>query len=216
MAAVRRSPFYALCLLVGALLFGVAGLFHPVLRGDGATQLDLIASLPGWRTIHWSLLFALPLMLAGLAGVSLRHQDTPGAGPARAGVLVAAFAFSALMLNILFMVGAGWHLARMYATAAPGIAATHAVLLYDMMHPMGLAAERLATFALGLAFYLLGWGTWNGKVVPRGLAWGAFLAGAVCMVVPLAVLETSVWLFYAQATIVVWMAAAGVVMLVRR
>lgn len=96
------------------------------------------------------------------------------------------------------------------------MAATHAVFLYDMMHPMGLAAERLATFTLGLAFYLLGWATWHGRVLPRWLAWGSFLAGAACMVVPLVVLETSVWLFYAQATVIVWMAAAGAMMLVRR
>jgi hypothetical protein len=215
MTTLRRSPFYALCLVLGALLFGVAGLFHPVLEGDGATQLALIASLPAWRTIHWSLLFALPLMLAGLAGLSLRHQDTPGAGPARAGVIVATFGFAALMINILFMAVAGWHLARTYAVAEPGIAATHAVFLYDMMHPMGLAAERLATFALGLAFYLIGWATWHGRVLPRWVALGAFLAGAICMVVPLVVLETSVWLFYAQGTFIVWMAAAGVAMLVR-
>jgi len=216
MTTVRRSPFYALCLLLGALLFGVAGLFHPVLKGDGATQLALIASLPAWRTIHWSLLFALPLMLTGLTGLSLHHQETPGAGPARAGVIVATFGFAALMINILFMAVAGWHLARTYATAEPGLTAIHAVFLYDMMHPMGLAAERLATFALGLAFYLLGWATWNGRVVPRGLAWWAFLAGAICMVVPLVVLETSVWLFYAQGTVIAWMAAAGVALLVRR
>jgi len=216
MTTVRRSPFYALCLLIGALLFGGAGLLHPVLTGDGAVQLARIASLPAWRTIHWSLLFALPLMLAGLAGLSLRHQDTPGAGSARAGVIVATLAFASLMINILFMVGAGWHLARTYASAEPGIAATHVVLLYDMIHPMGLAAERLATFALGLAFYLLGWALWNGRQLPRWLAWWAFLAGAVCMVVPIAVLETSVWLFYAQGTVIAWMAVVGAVMLVRR
>jgi len=213
MTIVRRSPFYGLCLLIGALLFGAAGLLHPVLRGDGATQLAQIASMPGWRTIHWSLLFAIPLMLAGLAGFSLRHQETPGAGPARAAAIVATLGFAALMLNILFMVAAGWQLARTYASAEPGITATHAVFLYDMVHPMGLAAERLATFALGLAFYLLGWATWNGRLLPRWLAWGAFLAGAVCLVVPLAVFETSVWLFYAQATLIVWMAATGVLML---
>lgn len=216
MTIVGRSPFYALCLLIGALLFGVAGLLHPVLRGDGATQLALIAALPMWRTIHWSLLFALPLMLTGLAGLSLRHQDTPGAGPARAGVIVATFAFAALMINILFMAVAGWHLAHTYAAAEPGIAATHAVFLYDMLHPMGLAAERLATFALGLAFYLLGWATWNGRLLPRWLAWWAFSAGAICMIIPLVVLETSVSLFYAQGAVVAWMAAAGAVMLMRR
>lgn len=216
MTTVHRSPFYALCLVLGALLFGVAGLVHPVLKGDGATQLVLIASLPTWRLIHWSLLFALPLMLVGLAGLSVRHQETPGAGPARAGVIVATFGFAALMINILFMAAAGWHLARTYASAEPGIAATHAVFLYDMMHPMGLAAERLATFALGLACFLLGWATWNGRVVPSWLAWWAFLTGAICIVVPVAVSETSVWLFYAQGTFIAWLAAAGLVLLARR
>ena len=216
MTMVGRSPFYGLCLLIGALLFGGAGLLHPVLRGDGATQLALIADMSLWRAIHWSLLFAIPLMLAGLAGFSLRHQETPGAGPARAGVIVAALGFAALMINILFMVAAGWQLARTYASAEPGIAATHAVFVYDMIHPMGLAAERLATFTLGLALYLFAWATWNGRLLPRLLAWWAFFSGAVCLVVPLAVIETSVWLFYAQAPVIVWVAATGTVMLLRR
>ncbi len=216
MTTVRRSPFYGLCLVIGALLFGGAGLLHPVLRGDGATQLATIAGMDAWRSIHWSLLFAIPLLLAGLAGFALRHQETPGAGPARAGILVATLGFAALMINILFMASAGWRLAETYQRAEPGMTATDAVFVYDMIHPMGLAAERLATFALGLAFYLLGWATWNGRLLPRWLAWGAFFAGAVSLVVPLAVYGSSVWLFYAQATVVVWMAAAGVVMIARR
>ena len=216
MTVVRRSAFYALCLVLGALLFGAAGLVHPILRGDGAEQLDTIARCDGWRAIHWSLLFGLPLMLAGLAGLALRHQDTPGAGPARAGLALATFGFAAWMINILFMVGAGWHLAHTYASAEPGLAAIHVVLLYDMLHPFGLAAERLATFSMGLAFYLFGWAVWNGKVFPQWLSWGAFAAGAVCMAIPLAVSEASAVLFYGQATLVVWMAAAGVVMLTRR
>lgn len=213
---MRRSAFYALCLLAGALLFGTAGLFHPVLRGEGAAQLATIASTPWWRLIHWSLLFGLPLMLTGLAGFVERHGDTPGAGAARAGFVVATFAFAVWGLNILFMAGAGAHLAATYAASEPGLAATHAVLLYDMLHPFGLAAERLATFALGLAFYLLGWGAWNGRVLARWLAWGAFGVGAACMVIAVAVAETSVVLFYGQAAAVIWMALAGVLLLIRR
>lgn len=213
---MRRSAFYALCLLVGALLFGVAGLFHPVLRGEGAAQLATIARTPQWRLIHWSLLFGLPLMLTGLAGFVEQHRETPGAGPARAGFVIATFAFAVWGLNILFMAGAGTHLAATYSAAEPGLASTHAVFLYDMLHPFGLAAERLATFALGLAFYLLGWAAWNGRVVPRALAWGAFGVGAACMAIALAVAETSVLLFYGQGAAVTWMAAAGAMLLIRR
>jgi hypothetical protein len=213
---MRRSAFYSLCLLVGALLFGVAGLFHPVLRGEGAAQLATIARTPQWRLIHWSLLFGLPLMLTGLAGFVEQHRETPGAGPARAGLVIATFAFAAWGLNILFMAGAGTHLAATYSAAEPGLASTHAVFLYDMLHPFGLAAERLATFALGLAFYLQGWAVWNGRVVPRALAWGAFGVSAGCMAIALAVAETSVLLFYGQGAAVIWMAAAGVLLLTRR
>ncbi len=209
----RPSPFYGLCLTAGALAFGVAGLFHPILTGDGAAQLRTIAATPGWRAIHWTLLVALPLMLAGLAGISLRHQDTAGAGPARAGVLIAGFAFAAWMLNILFMAGAGRHLAATYAVADPGLTATHAVFLYDMIHPMGLAAERLATFTLGLALYMLAWGIWNGRVFWRGFAWGAFAIGAACVVIGLVVDEASVVIFYGQAGVVVWLLTIGVAML---
>jgi len=209
----RPSPFYGLCLTVGALAFGVAGLFHPILRGPGAAQLATIAATPAWRIIHWTLLFALPLMLAGLAGISLRHQETPGAGPARAGVLIAGFAFAAWMLNILFMAGAGRQLAATYAVADPGLTAIHAVFLYDMIHPMGLAAERLATFTLGLALYMLAWGIWNGRVLWRGLAWGAFIVGGACMLIGLVIDETSVVIFYGQGGAVVWMLAVGVAML---
>lgn len=213
---MRRSPFYALCLVGGALLFGFAGLAHPVLRGEGAAQLAAIAGTPSWRVIHWSLLFGLPLMLTGLAGFVGRHRESPGAGPARAGMVVVTFAFAVWALNILLMVGAGAHLAATYAASEPGLASTHAVFLYDMLHPFGLAAERLATFALGLAFYLLGWGTWNGGVLPRWLAWGAFGVGAACMAIALAVAEASVVLFYGQGAAVAWMVAAGALLLIRR
>src|SRR5437879_13328573 len=89
MTVRRRSPVHPLCLLVGALLFGSAGLAHPLLSGDGPTQLAVIAGTPAWRTIHWALLFGLPLMFAGLIGLALRHSGTPGDVAVRAGVLLA-------------------------------------------------------------------------------------------------------------------------------
>ena len=213
MAGARRPLFYGLCLLVGSLLFGIAALQHPFLRGDGAAQLQIIAATPGWRAIHWSLLFGFPLMLAGVLGVVTRHLDTPGASMARAGAVMTAFGFLIWMINVLFMVGAGWQLSQAYVGSEPGMTATHAVFVYDMMHPMGLAAERLATFTMGLALYFFGWAVWNGKTYPRWNAWLAFFAGAVCLLVGLLFPATSQVLYYAQAIVVVWLAATGVVML---
>jgi hypothetical protein len=212
----RRPLFYGLCLLVGALLFGIAGLMHPLLTGDGAAQLGTIARTSGWRVIHWSLLFGLAFMYAGLIGVALRHGDTPGSAPARAGLLLGAFAFSVWSLNILFMVGGGWQLAQAYTASDTGLTGTHAVFVYDMLHPMGLAAERLATFMLGLVAYMLGWGIRNGGVWPKWLAWIAWAVAVVTGVVALVFTEFSSNLFFAQALFVIWLAVTSVVMLVER
>src|SRR5207249_3258456 len=127
MIVTRRPLFYGSCLLVGTLLFGVAGANHPILTGDGAAQLGMIAQTSGWRLMHWALLFGLAFMYAGLVGVGLRHTETAGATPARAGALIGAFAFAVWSLNILFMVGAGWQLAHAYTASDTGLTGTHAV-----------------------------------------------------------------------------------------
>ncbi len=193
MIVTRRPLFYGFCLLVGVLLFGVAGLLHPLLSGDGAAQLSTIARTNGWRAIHWSLLFGLAFMYTGVVGVALRHNDTPGSTPGRAGVRLGAFAFSVWSLT-----------------------GTHAVFVYDMLHPMGLAAERLATFLLGLVAYMLGWAIRNGEVWPKWLAWMAWVVAVVCGVVGLVFSEFLPYLYFAQAAFVVWLAVTALVMLVER
>src|SRR2546425_10509327 len=107
MVVTRRPLFYGLCLLVGVLLSGIGGLMHPLLTGDGAAQLGIIARTTHWRAIHWSLLFGLAFMYTGLIGGALRHGETAGSAPGRAGILLAVLAFSVLARDILFMVGAG-------------------------------------------------------------------------------------------------------------
>src|SRR5437773_3588244 len=131
---MRRPTFYGLCLLVGSLLFAIAGLMHPLLTGDGAAQLATVAATESWRAIHWSLLFGFPLMYVGLVGVALRHGETPGSAPARAGMVLAAFGFGVWTLNVLFMAGAGWQLARAYATADTRLAGPPAVFVYPILH----------------------------------------------------------------------------------
>lgn len=212
----RRPLFYGFCLLLGVLLFGIAGLLHPVLTGDGAAQLAMIARTKNWYLIHWALLFGLAFMYAGVIGVALRHNDTPGATPGRAAVRMGAFTFSVWSLNILFMVGAGWQLAHAYSASDTGLTGTHAVFIYDMLHPMGLAAERLATFMLGLVAYMFGWAIRNGGVWPKWLAWMAWLVALTNGAVAVVFSEYSPIMFYGQALFVVWLAAIAVVMLVER
>ena len=212
----RRPLFYGFCLLVGVLLFGIAGVIHPLLTVDGAAQLTTIARTNNWYLIHWALLFGLAFMYAGVIGVALRHNDTPGATPGRAAVRMGAFAFSIWSLNILFMVGAGWQLARAYGTSDTGLTGTHAVFIYDMLHPMGLAAERLATFMLGLVAYMFGWAIRNGGVWPKWLAWLAWLVAITNGAVAVVFSEYSPIMYYGQALFVIWLAATAVVMLAER
>ena len=216
MIVTRRPLFYGLCLLLGTLLFGGAGLMHPMLAGDGAEQLTTVARTTAWRAIHWSLLFGLALMFTGLIGVALRHGETAGSAPGRAGILFSGFAFAVWSLNILFMVGAGWQLARSYTASDTGLTATHAVFVYDMLHPMGLAAERLATFSIGLVAYLFGWAIRNGGVYPRWLAWGAWAVALINGAVAVVFDEFSPTIFYGQALFVMWLAATAVIMLTER
>ena len=216
MIVTRRPLFYGLCLLLGTLLFGIAGLKHPLLAGDGAAQLAMIAKTADWRLIHWALLFGLAFMYAGVIGVALRHNDTPGATPGRAAVRMGAFAFSVWSLNILFMVGAGYQLAHAYTASDTGLTGTHAVFVYDMLHPMGLAAERLATFMLGLVAYMFGWAIRNGGVWPKWLAWMAWVVAVICGVVGLVFSEFLPYLYFAQAAFVGWLAVTALVMLVER
>src|SRR5438477_2355156 len=139
MVVTRRPLFYGLCLLIGVLLSGLAGIMHPLLTGDGAAQLGIIARTSHWRAIHWSLLFGLAFMYTGLIGVSLRHSETAGSAPGRAGILLAAFGFSVWSLNILFMAGAGLALARALAIADTRLSGTPDVSIPDLPHPRGLA-----------------------------------------------------------------------------
>lgn len=216
MTFTRRPLFYGLLLLTGSLLFGGAGVMHPMLVGDGAAQLATVAATAGWRAIHWALLFGFPLMYAGLIGVALRHSDTPGSAPARAGILLAGFAFGVWALNVLFMVGAGWRLAHAFTTSDKALTATHAVFMYDMLHPAGLAAERLATFSLGLVAYVFGWAILNGRVYPRWLGWAAFAVAVTNAAVAVGFDEFSQNLYYGQALFVAWLVATAAVMLAER
>jgi peptidoglycan/LPS O-acetylase OafA/YrhL len=85
-----------------------------------------------------------------------------------------------------------------------------------MLHPAGLAAERLATFMLGLVAYMFGWAIRNGAVWPKWLAWIAWVVAVACAVVGLVFNEMRPYLFYAQALVVTWLAVVAVVMLTER
>src|SRR3989442_5585057 len=137
MRLFSRSVVFPLCLLVGSLLAVVAGALHPDLAGqDGATQLAAIARSQTWPAIHWAFLFSFPLALTGLVGVIRMHAGTAGESAVRAAILVATLAYALWAIIVAFMGGAGWALARSFATAEAGENATPARVAFDKPPPV--------------------------------------------------------------------------------
>ena len=210
---LARRLVFPLCLLVGPLLVIVAGTLHPDLVGDGAAQLTTIAQCRAWRAIHWTFLFSFPLSLAGLVGLARVHAGIPGEDAVRAGLIVGTFSYAAWTVIVAFMAGAGWSLAQAFTTSDPGMTATRAVFLFDMIHPFALATQRVAGFALGLSTCLFGWGVADGKALPRWLGSSGVTAGAVAMALAAAFPETTKADQAAFVLPVLWQLVTGVVML---
>lgn len=203
----------ALSLLAGALLVGVAGLRHPLLSGDGAAQLAAIAGTAGWRGIHLALVFGMVFVVAGLVGIALAHGETPGWAAARAGILLAVLGYGVTLVGVLFMTGAAPRLAAAYSQGEPGLAATEAVFLYDMLRPFATSSLRVGEFAIGLSAWAFGWGGLDGRLFPRWLGWLGVAAGAACALWAVVMNEEAARLMGGLAPVTAWQVlAAGVMM----
>jgi hypothetical protein len=212
MILLRRLVF-PLCLLAGALLTAVAGVLHPDLPLDGAAQLAEIARRETWRTVHWTFLFAFPLVLTGLVGVVAWHVGTAGERAARAGLIVATFAYGLWVIIVAFMAGAGWSLAQSFAMSDAGMTATRAVFVFDMLRPFALVAQREAAFALGIATVLFGWGVLEGRLLPRWLGGAGVVSGALGIALALLFREDTKADQAAFVLPVLWQLATGAALL---
>src|SRR5881628_2385548 len=210
---VARRLVFPLCLLVGPMLVIVAGTLHPDLAGDGAAQLAAIAQCSAWRAIHWTFLFSFPLALTGLVGLARVHAGNPGESAVRAGLIVGTFAYGAWTVTVAFMAGAGSSLAHAFTVADPGMTATRAVFLFDMLHPFALATQRVAGFALGLSTCLFGWGVMDGKALPSWLGTSGVASGAVAIALALVFTEDTKADQAAFVLPVAWQLVTAIVML---
>ena len=166
----------AVALLAGTALLGAGAALHPVLAGDAATQLRLIADTAYWRPLHLVMLAGSGLVVAGI-WVRVLVGRAGAAAPMLAALAVIALGLSINALNIAFMAGSGWHMAALYRAGQ-----TEMSTFFDVTHPIGLMAARFGNFLVALGALLLGWLEWQDAASPRwlaALAWLAALGGFV-------------------------------------
>ena len=166
----------AVALLAGTALHGIGALLHPMLAGDGATQLRTIADMAHWRTLHLAMLAGSGLIVAGV-WVRLVDDRAFVRPPLVAALALISTGVAINALNIAYMSGAGWHMAAQFAGGDASM-----VPLFDATHPIGLMAARFGNFIIALGALVLGWAEWH-DAEPRKLdavlAWITFLGGLV-------------------------------------
>lgn len=166
----------AVALLAGTALHGIGALLHPMLAGDGATQLRTIADMAHWRTLHLAMLAGSGLIVAGV-WVRLVDDRAFVRPPLVAALALISTGVAINALNIAYMSGAGWHMAAQFAAGDASM-----VRLFDATHPIGLMAARFGNFIIALGALVLGWAEWH-DAEPRKLdavlAWIASLGGLV-------------------------------------
>ena len=166
----------AVALLAGTALHGIGALLHPMLAGDGATQLRTIADMAHWRTLHLAMLAGSGLIVAGV-WVRLVDDRAFVRPPLVAALALVSTGVAINALNIAYMSGAGWHMAAQFAAGDASM-----VPLFDATHPIGLMAARFGNFIIALGALVLGWAEWH-DAEPRKLdavlAWITSLGGLV-------------------------------------
>jgi hypothetical protein len=166
----------AIALLVGTAFLGAGAVLHPVLAGDGAAQLRVIADTPYWRPLHLLMLAGSGLVIAGIWVRALLGR-AGAAPPMLAALAVIAIGLTLNALNTAFMAGSGWHMAAMFRAGDADMSA-----VFDATHPIGLMIARFGNFLVALGALVLGWAERQDAASPPWLAllaWVAALGGFV-------------------------------------
>jgi len=161
------TRFLALLLLLGSLLLLAGAALHPILPLTAEGDLELIAATGRWALVHYTLLHATGLVIAGIWAIWLAAPEA-SAPEARRGLAVACAVFGVGQalngVNIAYMTGAGTMLAAL--APDPGLATT-----YHAMHLFAVMCGRLAGFLVSIAAFLFALAT------PRPLSLLAGFAG---------------------------------------
>lgn len=161
----------AIALLAGTALLGVGAVFHPMLAGDAAAQLQTIATTPYWRALHLTMLTGTGLVIAGVWVRLLADRAPSSALVAALAIITVGIAVNGL--DVAFMAGSGTRMAALFSTGHGEM-----VGIFDVTHPIGRMAARFGNFIVALGAAALGVVEWRDPARPRWLAWLAWIAAA--------------------------------------
>ncbi|HET7584205.1 MAG TPA: hypothetical protein VFK13_04820 [Gemmatimonadaceae bacterium] len=165
------SRVLAIVLLAGMALLGAGAVLHPMLTGDAATDLRLIAATGSWRAIHLAMLAGTALVMMG---VGVRLFQGCGISPSLAlAMLLLVVGLGINGLDAGYMVSAGWHAASRFAGGDGAMLA-----IYDITHPIGTVAARFGNLIVALGAAMLGAAEWRDRTRSRWYALLAWLAAA--------------------------------------
>jgi hypothetical protein len=169
----RLARTLAVLLLAGTALHGVAAAFHPMLAGDAAAQLAVIAGTPYWRTLHLVMLAGSALIVAGVWARLLDDRSPSSPAPLIAALAIVSVGICINALNTAYMTGAGWRMAALWQAGRVEMAP-----LFEATHPIGLMAARFGNGLVALGALALGFAERQEPAQPRWIAWLAWAAAA--------------------------------------
>lgn len=214
MAHLERA--LAVALLGGTALLGIGAVFHPVLVGDAASQLRIIAATPYWRSLHLAMLAGSALVATGVWVRLIDRRSAVDLREPSGGGLIAALALVAVgvcinALNIAYMAGSGTHMAALFAQGR-----TEMSSVFEATHPIGQMAARFGNLVIALGALGLGWAEWQDASRPRWLAWLAWVAGAVGLICAVFFSEASPLALAAVALLSLWQVGTAARVLLAR
>ena len=209
--SVVPARLLAVFLLVGTALLGAGSVMHPVLTGAGVGSADLrvIATTPGWRLMHLSMLTGSALVMTGV------WVRLGGASEDARAALVGALALVCIGMtlnafDILLMARSGTRMAALFAAGRTDMAP-----IFDAVHGFGLMAARFGNGLIALGALVLGIVEWRDAAQPRWLAWLAWIAAAGGLVGVLCFDESSRLVLGAVELLCGWEVATALRLLLR-
>lgn len=214
MAHLERT--LAVALLGGTALLGIGAVFHPILVGDAASQLRIIAATPYWRSLHLAMLAGSALVATGVWVRLIDRRSTVDLREPEGRAMIAALALVAVgvclnALNIAYMAGSGTRMAALFAQGRTEMSA-----VFEATHPIGQMAARFGNLVIALGALGLGWAEWQDASRPRWLASLAWVAGAVGLICAVFFSEASPLALAAVALLSAWQVGTAARVLLAR